>query len=102
MVDVETFTFGARPAPDKCRWPLRQACAPPVLRGRASVCAQLDERLAAARGGRSGTLVLRGEAGIGKTALIDYVAAVAGDSRVLRTEGVESEMELAFAALHPR
>jgi predicted ATPase len=71
-----------------------------VLRGRASECAQLDELLAAARDGRSRALVLRGEAGIGKTALIDYVAAGAHDLRVLRTEGVESEMELPFAALH--
>jgi DNA-binding CsgD family transcriptional regulator len=71
-----------------------------VLRGRASECAQLDELLAAAREGRSGALVLRGEAGIGKTALIDYVVAGADGSRVLRTEGVESEMELPFAALH--
>jgi AAA ATPase domain len=72
----------------------------PVLRGRASECAQLDELLAAARDGRSRALVLRGEAGIGKTALIDSVAAGAHDSRVLRTEGVESELELPFAALH--
>jgi DNA-binding CsgD family transcriptional regulator len=70
-----------------------------VLRGRASECAQLDELLAAARAGRSAALVLRGEAGIGKTALVDYAAALDG-ARVLRTEGVEAEMELPFAALH--
>src|SRR5262245_35817068 len=71
-----------------------------VLRGRVSECAQLDQLLAAARDGRSGALVLRGEAGVGHAALVDYVAAGADDSRVLRTEGVESEMELPFAALH--
>jgi DNA-binding CsgD family transcriptional regulator/tetratricopeptide (TPR) repeat protein len=71
-----------------------------VLRGRATECAQLDELLAAAREGRSGALVLRGEAGIGKTALVDYVAAAADGARVLRAEGVEAEVELPFAALH--
>jgi DNA-binding CsgD family transcriptional regulator len=71
-----------------------------VLRGRASECAQLDELLAAARDGRSGAIVLRGEAGIGKTALVDYVAARHNGARVLRTEGVEAAMELPFAALH--
>jgi DNA-binding CsgD family transcriptional regulator len=71
-----------------------------VLRGRASELAKLDELLAAAREGRSGALVLRGEAGIGKTALVDYVAAGHGGARILRTEGVEAEMELPFASLH--
>jgi DNA-binding CsgD family transcriptional regulator len=71
-----------------------------VLRGRASECAQLDELLTAARDGRSGALVLRGEAGIGKTALVHYVADSADAARVLRAEGAEGEMELPFAALH--
>jgi DNA-binding CsgD family transcriptional regulator len=70
-----------------------------VLRGRASECAQLDELLAAARDGRSGALVLHGEAGIGKTALLKYVSREAHDMRVLRTEGVQAEMELPFAAV---
>src|ERR1700754_734096 len=70
------------------------------LRGRRNERALLDELLATARAGRSGTLVLRGEAGIGKTALLDYAVESAPDFRVLRVAGVESEMELPFAGLH--
>jgi DNA-binding CsgD family transcriptional regulator len=50
--------------------------------------------------GRSSVLVLRGEAGVGKTALLDYVASRAGSSRVVRAAGVESEVELPFGGLH--
>jgi DNA-binding CsgD family transcriptional regulator len=53
-----------------------------------------------ARAGRSRVLVLRGEAGIGKSALLDYVSDSAAGCRVARASGVESEMELAFAGLH--
>ncbi|WP_344951194.1 ATP-binding protein, partial [Actinomadura miaoliensis] len=61
----------------------------------------IDRLLADVRLGRSGALVLRGEAGIGKSALLDYAAAAAGDGvRVLRGAGVEPEMELPFAGLH--
>jgi DNA-binding CsgD family transcriptional regulator len=67
------------------------------LRGRQSECETLDQLLEAARGGQSGVLVLRGEAGVGKTALLEYLADRASDCRVLRATGVESEMELAFA-----
>src|SRR5262249_25157157 len=70
-----------------------------MLRGRAPELGRLDELLDAARRGMSGALVLRGEAGIGKTALLDHVAASAGDARILRAEGVQSDMELPFAAL---
>lgn len=70
------------------------------LRGRRSECARLDGLLAGARAGHSAALVMRGEAGVGKTALLDYVAESAADLRVLRAAGVESELELAFAALH--
>jgi DNA-binding CsgD family transcriptional regulator len=69
------------------------------LRGRRNERAALDELLAAARGGRSETHVLRGEAGIGKTALLGSVIESASDFRILRAAGVESEMELPFAAL---
>ena len=71
-----------------------------MLRGRREECALLDRMLEGARAGRSGTLVLRGAPGIGKTALLDYAIESARDLRVLRAIGVESEMELAFAVLH--
>jgi DNA-binding CsgD family transcriptional regulator len=71
-----------------------------MLRGRRDECAVLDRLLDGARAGHSGVLVLNGEAGVGKSALLDYAIASAPDLRVLRAVGVESEMELAFAALH--
>ena len=72
----------------------------PALRGRATERARLEQLLTAVRAGQSAPLVLRGEAGIGKTALLDDVAARSEGYRVLRAVGVESEMELPFAALH--
>ena len=71
-----------------------------MLRGRAQQCLALDGLLADVRAGRSRALVVRGEPGIGKTALLGYAADTAPDFRVARAEGVESEMELPFAALH--
>jgi DNA-binding CsgD family transcriptional regulator len=71
-----------------------------MLSGRRAECDRLDRVLEAARSGQSGVLVLRGEAGIGKTALLAYAAERAGDCRLLRAAGAESEMELAFASLH--
>ena len=70
------------------------------LRGRASECALLDDLISAIGRGESRSLVLRGEAGIGKTALLEYVIASASDLTVVRAVGVESDMELAFASLH--
>ena len=70
------------------------------LRGRGSECARLDGLLTGVRAGHSAALVMRGEAGVGKTALLDYLAGSAAGLRVLRVAGVESEMELAFAVLH--
>jgi DNA-binding CsgD family transcriptional regulator len=60
----------------------------------------LDELLTSVWSGSSRALVLRGEAGVGKTALLDYLTQRASRARVVRTAGVESEMELVFAALH--
>ncbi|MEA2234907.1 MAG: hypothetical protein QOD83_4723 [Solirubrobacteraceae bacterium] len=71
-----------------------------MLRGRRDECAVLDLLLKAVRGGRSGALVVCGEAGIGKTGLLDYAIKSASDLRIARAVGVESEMELPFAALH--
>ncbi len=61
---------------------------------------ELDRLLATVRQGRSAALVLRGEAGIGKTALLRYVARQASDFRVAQIAGVEAEMELPFAGVH--
>src|SRR5262245_11329291 len=71
-----------------------------MLRGRDHECAALDRMLQSIRVGESSVLVLRGEAGIGKTALLEYVAEHAADCRVARAVGVQAEMELAFAGLH--
>ena len=71
-----------------------------VLRGRRRECAVLDGLVEGVRGGRSAALVLLGEAGVGKTALLRYATRSAPDLPVVRAVGVESEMELAFAALH--
>jgi DNA-binding CsgD family transcriptional regulator len=71
-----------------------------MLWGRADEQARLDALLAAARSGASGALVLRGEPGIGKSALLDYAAERAEGMRVLRGAGIESEAELPFAGLH--
>jgi predicted ATPase len=78
----------------------RSAAEVPTLRGRRDERAALGRLLDEARADRSGVLVLRGRAGIGKTALLEYATASASDFTVLRAVGVESEMELPFAALH--
>ncbi|MEV8635502.1 AAA family ATPase [Streptosporangium sp. NPDC051023] len=69
-----------------------------MLYGRAAEQAVIDRLLSDARAGRSGALLMRGEPGIGKTALLDYAATA--DMRVIRGTGVESEAELPFAGLH--
>src|SRR5580692_5203712 len=71
-----------------------------MLRGRGQQCRALDGLLEEVRAGRSRALVVRGEPGIGKTALLGYAAETAQDFQVARAVGVESEMELPFAALH--
>ena len=72
----------------------------PALRGRHSECRSLDRLLEDVRGGQSRVLVLRGDAGVGKTALLEYLVARASGCRIARAAGVESEMELAFAGVH--
>ncbi|RYU14919.1 ATP-binding protein [Nocardioides iriomotensis] len=73
---------------------------PTTLWGRSGERRRLDDALAAVRRGESAVLVVRGEAGVGKTALLQYAAGQATDCRVARIAGVESELELPFAALH--
>jgi hypothetical protein len=70
-----------------------------MLLGRLPERAALSELLDAARAGRTGVLVMRGEPRVGKTALLEYAIGPAAGLRVARVAGVESEMELAFAAL---
>jgi DNA-binding CsgD family transcriptional regulator/tetratricopeptide (TPR) repeat protein len=60
----------------------------------------LDRFVAGVRAGEGRALVVRGEPGVGKTALLDYLAGRASGCRVARAAGVQSEMELAFAGLH--
>ncbi|WP_068922235.1 helix-turn-helix transcriptional regulator [Planobispora rosea] len=71
-----------------------------VLRGRKAETAELDDLLTRARTGLSGTVVISGPAGIGKSALLDYATTSATDLQVGRTAGIEAEQELGFAALH--
>ncbi len=73
--------------------------ARPRLRGRNAEQAALDRLLATVRGGESQVVVVRGEAGVGKTALLDHFIKEASGCRIARAAGVESEMELPFAGL---
>ena len=72
----------------------------PVLTNRRDERAALDRLLDAVRAGHSQVLVIRGDPGVGKTVLLDYLARRASGCRVMRVLGVQSEMELAFAGLH--
>ena len=73
---------------------------PPAFRGRSSERQALDRLLVDARASRSGVLVIRGDSGIGKTALMRYAAEAASGFRLAQVSGVESERELPFAGLH--
>jgi DNA-binding CsgD family transcriptional regulator/tetratricopeptide (TPR) repeat protein len=70
------------------------------LWGRERECALLDDLVSSVRRGVSRSLVVKGEAGIGKTALLAYLVDNASDLMVTRATGIESDMELAFAGLH--
>src|SRR5512132_362846 len=72
----------------------------PLLGGRHEECAALDRLVEDVQAGQSRVLVLRGEAGVGKTALLEYLQGRASGCRIVRAAGVESEMELPFAGLH--
>jgi DNA-binding CsgD family transcriptional regulator len=73
---------------------------PAELVGRRDECRALDGLIDAVRSGESRALVVRGEPGVGKTALLDYAVTNAAGCRVARATGVQAEMEFAFAALH--
>ena len=81
---------------NRVRGPERRA----TLRGRADECALLDDIVSSIRQSESRSLVIRGEAGIGKTALLEYLLESGSDLSVVWALGVESEMELAYASLH--
>ncbi len=70
------------------------------LLGRRGECDALDGLLASVRAGQSRVLVVRGEAGVGKTALLDYLVERASGCRIARAAGVESELELPFTGVH--
>jgi hypothetical protein len=91
-------TYHVANGADQGRW--RAATATGPLRGRQRERAALGQLLSDVRSGRSRVLVLRGEPGIGKTALLDDLCAGAGDVTLVRGAGAESEAEIAFAGLH--
>jgi sulfur carrier protein ThiS len=70
------------------------------LIGRSKECKLLEELLAGVRIRQSGVVVACGEAGVGKSALLEHATRSASGFQVMRAIGVESEMELPFAALH--
>jgi AAA ATPase domain len=74
--------------------------AGPLLLGREPECAAIGTLLADARAGAGRALVVRGEAGIGKSALLEYARQRAAPMMVLSAAGVEAEADLAFAGLH--
>ena len=71
-----------------------------MLWGRASESARLDALFPDAAAGRGGVVIVRGEPGVGKSALLSDASYRASGARVLWTQGIESESPLAFAALH--
>ena len=73
---------------------------PAKLIGRHAECGALDRLAEAVRAGESRALVVHGDVGVGKTALLEYLAGQAPGCRVARAAGAQSEMELAFAGLH--
>src|ERR1700746_1633120 len=70
-----------------------------VMLGRARECAQVDCLLTAAQAGTSGTLLILGDPGIGKTALLRYAAERAGRMTVLTARGIEAEADVPFCGL---
>src|SRR5712691_7344970 len=98
--------WGFRSKRDIVSLSCRFACVSPEWRltvqllGRRAECGVLDRLVEAVRAGESRALVVHGEPGVGKTALLEYLAGQASGCRVAHAGGVQSEMELAFAVLH--
>ena len=80
--------------------PAEEGRAISALLDRTAETGALEGVQAAVRDGLSGVLVLRGEAGVGKSALLDWAAEQAGDMQVARVAGAEAEMDMGFAGLH--
>src|SRR3954453_18460509 len=80
--------------------PAMVAITGPGLLGRGSEREALDWLLANVRGGQSALLVIQGEAGIGKSALLEYAASQASGFHLVQVTGAEAEMELPFAGIH--
>ena len=104
VAQAESLRTGAR-----CRIAFRDVTASgasrPLNRGRdiadrEAELETLDRLLSDVRAGESRALIVHGDPGVGKTALLDYLAQQPSDCRVLRAVAIESEMELAFAGLH--
>jgi hypothetical protein len=86
--------------PSSVGWGAEESTGLIMMVDRLTERAALDSKIASARAGMGSALVLRGGPGIGKTALLEYASESAPGFQVARAVGVESEMELAFAALH--
>jgi DNA-binding CsgD family transcriptional regulator len=88
--------------PETAVLPPMVTCAAPEygLRGRRGECAALDRLVASVRARKSRVLVLRGEPGAGKTALLEYLVQRADSCRIARAVGIELEMDMQFAGLH--
>ncbi len=86
-------------ASSRIGWAMSTAVSAGRLLGRHSECAALNELVASLRAGKSRALLLRGEAGIGKTALLEHLVASASDLTVVRAGAVELEMEIDHAGL---
>jgi DNA-binding CsgD family transcriptional regulator/DNA replicative helicase MCM subunit Mcm2 (Cdc46/Mcm family) len=94
------LTTSAQPSVGQVAGDSRPRGSRAKLLGRSAECGVLDRFIGAARAGESQVLVVYGEPGVGKSALLEYVAEMAPDCQLARAAGVQSEMELAFAGLH--
>jgi DNA-binding CsgD family transcriptional regulator len=97
---MSSINVHSGPVPETLRSPMPAYRLMAALLGRRCECHALDRLLESVRAGQSRVLVLRGEPGVGKSALLEYLVGRASGCRVARAVGVESETPLAFAGLH--